>query len=63
MTELCEQLIDGLLCLCYRPLPFALPGFPALTGAKVAGLRVSGKYLRTNSTIASEAHPLWTLWP
>jgi hypothetical protein len=54
MTELSEQLIDGFALPLLPPLPFALPGFPELTGARVAGLRGSDKYLHTNLTIASD---------
>jgi hypothetical protein len=37
------------------PLPFALPGFPELSGVEEADQHGSGRYLHTNSTIATEA--------
>jgi len=37
------------------PPPFALPGFPELSGVEEADQHGSGRYLHTNSTIATEA--------
>ena len=55
MTELRENLVDGLLRLGPPPLLFALSGFPAVIGVREAGQHGSGRYLHTNSTIATEA--------
>jgi hypothetical protein len=54
MTELCENFVDGLLRLGHRLFFSPCQGFQ-LTGIEEAGQPGSGRYLHTNSTIATEA--------